>query len=440
MRPLIAVTLFASDVNALVNRANIHNTPIKILYQPHHERIHIPTSLNSIGDPERNSDKEKRFKERKGEVDGSKRQRRRNANGKYPRRRQSQATDEKTQMERSSSDSKAKEKIRTSGNNSLKQFSTGSHKPRIETLDDATMDGIKKRVIQLESLVSSQMSEMQKLRREMDEMAKTVDDVATFYEQLQAFVQDDESQDGNKKKGALLSGKQQPLFEDDLEIFGIAPTTIKDAADSAGQSILSAILAGKHRMLVDVRDAELTRDPSLLAEFIELAVLPVAAGLQGLDQYTNRVKIIFPKMEELLRYRKSMALTAPEVMALSTLGFDPIEEKDNLVVIVAPSPDDTEGCDMMKTLLETTGSKSRPVVVINHHMMPMDAGTGKFTVVYHLRLLSVQYMTGDIPPEYVGEKDEEDENDVPEKGEGDSALEAAMTHARESGVHQVRMT
>jgi hypothetical protein len=404
------------------------------------------TSLNSIGDPERNSDRERRSKDKRSEsTDGAQRRRRRNANGKYTRQRKNTSNNKAQSNEQNKpSDGKTKEsnKIRTTSNNSLKAFTSGPTKQHDDIQsNNMTIDGLKKRVVQLETLASSQQSEMQKLRRELDEMAETLGGIVNFVEQLQDFVQYDGSKsDETRKLSFGSSSDTQPMFTEDHEIFGTAPTTIKDAADSAGQSILSAILAGKHRMLVDVRDAELTRDPSLLVEFIELAILPVAAGLQGLDQYTNRVKIVFPSVKDLVDYRKFMALTAPEVVSLSTLGFDPIEDKDNLIVIVAPPPDDVAGCNMMQQLLQSENPQQRiprPVVVINHHMMPIDTGMGKFTVVYHLRLLSVQYMTGDIVPEYVSENEEEDGEQ--EKGEGDSALEAAMTHAREIGVHQVRV-
>jgi hypothetical protein len=46
-------------------------------------------------------------------------------------------------------------------------------------------------------------------------------------------------------------------------------------------------------MLVDVRDAELTSDPQLFVEFIELAILPVAAGLEGLDADMRTVSRLF---------------------------------------------------------------------------------------------------------------------------------------------------
>jgi len=97
---------------------------------------------------------------------------------------------------------------------------------------------------------------------------------------------------------------------------------------------------------------------------------------------------------------------------------------------------------------------------------------GKFTTVYHLRLLTVQYMTGDAVPEYVAKEkfgldkrepsdDDKDAVDISLLGVGDdlsedstqaggdkanieadasdeddAALEAAMTHAHEIGVHQ----
>jgi hypothetical protein len=237
-------------------------------------------------------------------------------------------------------------------------------------------------------------------------------------------------------------------------------------------------------MLVDVRDAELTSDPKLFVEFLELAILPVAAGLEGLDaDMRNRVKIVFPTVKDLMVYRKAMALAAPEVVALSTLGFDPVEEQDKLIVVVAPSPDDLVGVDAFEKLLARTQANyvepekriTQPIVAINHHMVPIDMSTfGKFSTVYHLRLLSVQYMTGDATPEYVAKeqferrrnkkpsKDDQDGVDISLLGVGedlseddttptdefkaeietdrsdedDAALEAAMTHAHEIGVHQ----
>ncbi len=398
-------------------------------------------------------------------------------------------------------------------NNSLKDFKRNRNRSNSASTKETAVKGenntiintkanekLKKRVIQLESLVSNQVSELQKLRREIDELTKTVATFANVINMLReaglTIDEDELKEDGDvgshpevigtndslRQKSSLPdeggSKIQQQAINDDVEIFGKAPTSVIDAADAAGSSILSAILAGKHRMLVDVRDAELSRDPSLLVEFIELAILPVAAGLEGLDgdEYTrNRVKIVFPTVKELMTYRRSMALAAPEVVALSTLGFDPVEEQDNLIVVVAPSPDDVAGVSAMKKLIARTDRKyvvpdqriTQPVVVINHHMVPIDlAGMGSFTVVYHLRLLSVQYMTGDTMPDYVaGEKfeswalDEDDsigdhnmtkstkessaDEDIHEEGdvdtreiESDSALEAAMTHAHEIGVHQ----
>eukprot|EP00569_Conticribra_weissflogii_P002124 CAMPEP_0171345436 /NCGR_PEP_ID=MMETSP0878-20121228/21569_1 /TAXON_ID=67004 /ORGANISM="Thalassiosira weissflogii, Strain CCMP1336" /LENGTH=856 /DNA_ID=CAMNT_0011848839 /DNA_START=45 /DNA_END=2615 /DNA_ORIENTATION=+ len=416
-----------------------------------------------------------------------------------------------TNMEEKPSDSSVKT---TSENISLKDFKKAGNKSNSGSNKTTAAKGesyksnntkanekLKKRVIQLESLVSNQVGEIQKLRREIDELTKTVATFANVVNMLrEAGLTIDEvelKEDGDvggypeaiggatdslRRKSSLPdeggSKIQQRAISDDAEIFGKAPTSVIDAADAAGSSILSAILAGKHRMLVDVRDAELSRDPSLFVEFIELAILPVAAGLEGLDgeEYTrNRVKIVFPTVKELMTYRRSMALAAPEVVALSTLGFDPVEERDNLIVVVAPSPDDVAGVNAMKKLIARTDRKyvvpdqriTQPVVVINHHMVPMDlAGMGSFTVVYHLRLLSVQYMTGDTMPDYVAgekfeswaldedapmedhnvtkttkessaeEESQERENVDMREIESDSALEAAMTHAHEIGVHQ----
>lgn len=420
-------------------------------------------------------------------------------------------TSKSTNMEDKSSDSSVKT---TNENISLKDFKKTSNKSNSGSNKITAVKGesntsnstkanekLKKRVIQLETLVSNQVSEIQKLRREIDELTKTVATFANVVNMLrEAGLTIDEvelKEDGDarddpeaiggaadslRRKSSLPdeggSKIQQQTISDDAEIFGNAPTSVIDAADAAGSAILSAILAGKHRMLVDVRDAELSRDPSLFVEFIELAILPVAAGLEGLDgdEYTrNRVKVVFPTVKELMTYRRSMALAAPEVVALSTLGFDPVEEQDNLIVVVAPSPDDVAGVTAMKKLIARTDRKyvvpdqriTQPVVVINHHMVPMDlAGMGSFTVVYHLRLLSVQYMTGDTMPDYVAgekfesweldeddsiddhnvtkstdessaeEESQEEENADMREIESDSALEAAMTHAHEIGVHQ----
>ena len=363
-------------------------------------------------------------------------------------------------------------------------------------------DDLKKRIVQLETIVSNQMTEIQKLQRKVEELTQSVSVFSNVVDVLrEAGIQIDEEDDvvvGGVDSGGDDDIRSQPtpisaqrkMISDDMEIFGLAPKSVTDAADAAGASMLSAILAGKHRMLVDVRDAELTRDPALFVEFIELAILPVAAGLEGLDgdEFRNRVKIVFPTVKDLMSYRRSMALAAPEVVSLSTLGFDPVDERDNLIVIIAPSPDDIAGVSAMKKLISRTDKNyvepdrrlTQPVVVVNHHMVPVDmTGFGKFTTVYHLRLLSVQYMTGDAAPEYVTKLNPEemstqesddantdnssfemsselesdilndgsdedrtnDSNDSSQAGadrseEDDEALEAAMIHAHELGVHQ----
>ncbi|KAL3816551.1 hypothetical protein ACHAXA_011850 [Cyclostephanos tholiformis] len=362
---------------------------------------------------------------------------------------------------------------------------SGSSKKNENEIEIGKDDDLKKRVVQLETIVSNQLTEIQKLRREVDDLTRAgkvfskVLDVLRkaglqIEEEDEAVVVDDDDADEDVVRTKPTQPFKQQTFHD-MEIFGIAPKSVTDAADTAGASMLSAILAGKHRMLVDVRDAELTRDPKLLVEFIELAILPVAAGLEGLDYVKNRVKIVFPTVKELMSYRKSMALAAPEVVSLSTLGFEPVEERDNLIVVIAPSPDDAAGVAAMEKLIARTDKNYveperrilQPVVVMNHHMVPVDmTGFGKFTTVYHLRLLSVQYMTGDSAPEFVtNNKPMIDTNDVdgsiydaesaePDSAgseaesnrsskavtdkseEEDEALEAAMTHAHEIGFHQ----
>jgi hypothetical protein len=378
------------------------------------------------------------------------------------------------------------------------QGGSGNPTNDVSGSNDVADDDMKKRIVRLETIISNQLTEIQKLRRDVDGLtrgagvfSKVVDvlrkaGIQIDEEDQAAVVGDDRDEDEVRIPPTQPPAKRQAI-RDDMEIFGIAPNSVTDAADTAGASMLSAILAGKHRMLVDVRDAELTRDPKLLVEFIELAILPVAAGLEGLDSVRNRVKIVFPTVKELMSYRKSMALAAPEVVSLSTLGFEPVDERDNLIVVVAPSPDDAAGVAAMEKLIARTDKNyvepdrriTQPVVVMNHHMVPVHmAGFGKFTTVYHLRLLSVQYMTGYSAPEFVaqerppakaedGDESMDDAESAEEEvlsGSGqktpdsagpltnrsdrsskaaqdkseeeDEALEAAMTHAHEIGFHQ----
>ncbi len=339
-----------------------------------------------------------------------------------------------------------------------------------------------RRIIQLEALAGSQAVELRKLREECESLKDatlafsqviellrqaglTVDQQSQSKDSTQLDTEKSSSKD-NSKEASNSSIEPTTIYEniDEAEIFGSAPASVSDAADSAGASILAALLGGKQRMLVDVRDAELSRDPDVLVQFIELAILPVAAGLEGLKTQKNRVKIVFPTVSQLMQYRKTMALAAPEVVSLSTLGFDPVEKRDNLVVIIAPSPDDEEGLLQMNELL-SSDSIRQPVVVLNHHMVPLSGPGGEFEPIYHLRLLTVQYMAGDTSPGSLESKNKgkalnpdtdsiteqpisfktnfteemlRNSSDVanlsPEKE--DAALAAAMEHAHELGIHQ----
>ncbi|KAL7498415.1 hypothetical protein ACHAWT_007352 [Skeletonema menzelii] len=473
--------------------------------QKQQKKARVPKGTNETARGKSKRPYKRRGGKKKGKQQSKRNQRKGNATAKES----TLVKSNKTNGRNSSMKTKGGNTLNTSDmNTSLKGFKEPEQQkqrlqqkatePKAADIEDESEDSksLKKRVTQLESLVSTQMSEIQKLRREIDELTKAAktfgnvvdilreaglqvnngDDSVSIKEELDT----DEAQSRPQRQtGSFL---QSQAISDDMLIFGIAPKSVTDAADAAGSSILSAILAGKQRMLVDVRDAELTRDPNMFVEFVELAILPVAAGLEGLDaDMRNRVKIVFPTVKDLMTYRKTMALAAPEVVSLSTLGFDPVEERDKLIVVVAPSPDDLAGVDAMEKLLARTQPTyvepdkriTQPVVVVNHHMVPVDMSTfGKFTTVYHLRLLSVQYMTGDAIPEYVAKErfgqdkrvpsdDDKDAVDISLLGVGedlsedaplasgdkanieadttdedDAALEAAMTHAHEIGVHQ----
>lgn len=331
-----------------------------------------------------------------------------------------------------------------------------------------------KRIIRLEDIVSRQEVEIYRLKNTCAELSDTAEAFTTLLKLLREVGLDADSlntvdrgynalvekkqrtnstSETNQNRSQDSSGKQPPLIEsfDDAMIFGTAPSSVIDAADSAGAAILAAMLGGKQRMLVDVRDAELSSDPETLVQFIELSILPIAAGLEGLKSTRNRVKIVFPKVSQLLEYRRTMALAAPEVVALSTLGFDPIEKSDKLVVMIAPEPDDEEGLRAIKDLLTPSEEGmlpiQKPVVILNYHMLPFSGVNLEFETAYHLRLLSVQYMADrEVEERYErlkkdenvtkNENAEKDAIDNEENDGDDEALESAMKHAHEVGVNE----
>ena len=298
------------------------------------------------------------------------------------------------------------------------------------------------RITQLEDMVAKQAVEMKRLRDECKRLTEAVDTFASVVELLReaGLNQENENDNSNKASSNEAAASSSPnegtkakkpmveSLEDDDEIFGKAPSSIMDAADAAGAAVLAGLLAGQRRLLVDVRDAELSK-PEQLVQFLELTILPVAAGLEGLKSKRNRLKLVFPKVSQLLEYRKTMALAAPEVVALSTMDFDPIESHDNLVVVLAPHPDDTEGVQAMKELLDPKGGITQPVVVFNPHMAPVSDPAADFEVAYQLRLFTVHYVAKPPPPTAVD--DDDDDSEETNCLETKDQLAAAMEHAKE---------
>jgi len=345
--------------------------------------------------------------------------------------------------------------------------------------DDQILDVFESRITQLEQIVARQEVELQKLRKECNDLTEASFAFARVVELLrQAAGEKGITSDALSPLGpAALLAKQKKrddpnnirnldkennnmtpdvvleYLEDDSEIFGTAPSSVIDAADAAGAAILAGMLGGKQRMLVDVRDAELSRDAETLVQFLELAILPVAAGLEGLQSKRNRVKIVFPTVSQLLQYRRSMALAAPEVVALSTLGFDPVEQQDKLVVLVAPAPDDEDGLNAMNRLLESSDGDGnnekkkngagddnerieteplhQPVVVINHHMLPISGPAQHYEVAYHLRLLSVSYMShvGNIGSNSGGVSDDDDDGAAADGDRDDNTIRSSSNNS-----------
>ena len=363
-----------------------------------------------------------------------------------------------------------------------KEENTGDEKQDGDDLNTEKSEELSKmekdllaRVTRLEELVAKQEVEIHRLKTTCSELTETTLAFARVVQLLREagleaneldepgpIQQKEETVDIPKAANAPRPQRIWEKFDDKI-IFGTAPTSVIDAADSAGAAILAAMLGGKQRMLVDVRDAELSRDPEILVQFIELAILPIAAGLEGLKSTRNRVKIVFPKVSQLLEYRRTMALAAPEVVALSTLGFDPVEKRDKLVLVVAPAPDDEEGLAAMAELLSPSDPNQhpvqQPVVILNYHMVPVSGLADDFETAYHLRLLTVQYMSDTVAQKYFQQFEsnvDETLDDVasdqvtPESVDvannsthfekdtilEDEALEAAMKHAHEIGMNQ----
>ena len=369
----------------------------------------------------------------------------------------------------------------SNNNNNNNNNDQQQHKEEIKNLEKM----FTKRITRLEDIVSRQEVDIHRLKNTCAELSEVSEAFTRLLQLLREAGLDADSIDnsgagadtnievkkssyknnnnnGSKSDGSLV-GKVIESY-DDAMIFGTAPSSVIDAADAAGAAILAAMLGGKQRMLIDVRDAELSSDPETLVQFIELAILPIAAGLEGLKSTRNRVKIVFPKVSQLLEYRRTMALAAPEVVALSTLGFDPVEKRDKLVVIVAPEPDDEEGIQAIKELLTPSEDGvhpiQKPVVILNYHMLPFTGADLEFETVYHLRLLAVQYMADSKAEEFLEQQlmedgnstkykdyekddtdtdtDNTDADDVVEEESyaDDEALESAMKHAHEVGANE----
>jgi len=139
-------------------------------------------------------------------------------------------------------------------------------------------EDILKRQGQLERLVAKQAVVLSKMQSRISELSDIVNKFSTIVELLETaglsvhdedgihielpsdyeMISDDDDDD---IENVPQPGRSWLDYEySETEIFGTAPTSVTEAADSAGAAILAAMLAGKLRMLVDVRDAELSRD------------------------------------------------------------------------------------------------------------------------------------------------------------------------------------
>ena len=130
------------------------------------------------------------------------------------------------------------------------------------------------RIKNLERLVASQSVEISRLKTSVSKMNEVLAKVQNFVnvlekagldlddEDLEAIqiefeteyddddIEDIENIDMSRSQISRYSVKSDFEYVDDMEIFGSAPSSVTEAADSAGAAVLAALLAGKLRMLV----------------------------------------------------------------------------------------------------------------------------------------------------------------------------------------------
>lgn len=132
-------------------------------------------------------------------------------------------------------------------------------------------DDILRRQVQLERLVAKQAVVLSKMQSRISELTDIVNKFSTIVELLETAglsindedeiqielpsdyekVREDDDDDDIENVPQMQRSWLDYEYSE-TEIFGTAPTSVTEAADSAGAAILAAMLAGKLRMLVDV--------------------------------------------------------------------------------------------------------------------------------------------------------------------------------------------
>eukprot|EP00934_Nitzschia_sp_Nitz4_P002413 Nitzschia sp. Nitz4//scaffold33_size148984//91813//93410//NITZ4_002936-RA/size148984-snap-gene-0.9-mRNA-1//1//CDS//3329548451//2408//frame0 len=171
---------------------------------------------------------------------------------------------------------------------------------------------------------------------------------------------------------------------DETTIFGNAPASVQQAGCDAGRAALGAMLMGNKRMLVDIRDPDLATDMELLLEVIEAVVKPLAEGLRSSN---HRVRIVFPQVTQLVRFRqKGMSKGGIDSSVLSRYST---RERNKLLVVVAPRPDDTEKLQQMQRFIADHES-DQSILLLNYHTEPVKQLPVDLEPVYHMQLFSLE--------------------------------------------------
>lgn len=184
-------------------------------------------------------------------------------------------------------------------------------------------------------------------------------------------------------------------FEETLDV----PGDLFDAADAAGAAVLSCMLAGHRRILVEVEDPLLDdatpdRDEQL-ALAVELIILPIAAALEGLEiMERNHVKLQFRTIGQLVAAKRALTVvTVSKTVSMSALHLE-VDERDAVIVLVTPKVEAESDPEDLKKLVKA--SENCTIIMVNPWTAPSQKSSraliDTFEVGYVVQPFTVSYM------------------------------------------------